>query len=93
MTTDELPHPPAARLTVTLRATREGLGRVVTTLRSVPVSELTYRVSTDTDTDTGTDTRATAEIVLARADAPRARNRLNRMVDVLAVTESAAPTP
>ncbi|SDL08898.1 hypothetical protein [Streptomyces indicus] len=76
---------PAARLTVTLRDTREGLGRVVSTLRSVPVRELTYKVAADA--------RAVAEIVLAPADAPRARHRLNRMVDVLAVTESAAPTP
>ncbi|NGO75321.1 hypothetical protein G6045_06460 [Streptomyces sp. YC504] len=83
MTPQELsPQDPASRLTVTLRHTREGLGRVVTTLRSVPVSELTYRVSEDA--------RATAEIVLAPADAPRARKRLDRMVDVLAVTESPA---
>ncbi|MBC9716588.1 hypothetical protein H9Y04_29055 [Streptomyces sp. TRM66268-LWL] len=82
---EPLPENPASRLTVTLRDTREGLGRIVSTLRSVPVSELTYRVSEDT--------RATAEIVLAPADAPRARRRLHRMVDVLAVTEATTRTP
>jgi hypothetical protein len=56
------------------------LGRIAALLSSTPVSALSYAVSDAT--------QATAEIRVARADAARARARLNRMVDVLSVSES-----
>ncbi|RII14216.1 putative alpha-isopropylmalate/homocitrate synthase family transferase [Streptomyces sp. YIM 130001] len=71
---------PVCRLTVTARHSGAALGRIVATLNSIPVGELTYEVS-------GT-ARARAELVVPRADAALARRRLDRMVDVLTVTES-----
>lgn len=65
-------------LTVTLRDSRGALGRIAATLSSIPVLALSYAV-----TDTA---RATAEIRVPRAHSARARGRLNRMVDALAVT-------
>ncbi|MFI6938589.1 hypothetical protein ACIBI4_04910 [Streptomyces sp. NPDC050418] len=71
-----------ARLAVTLRHSPEILARIVSTLRSVPVLEMTYR--------THGSARATAEITLAPSDAPRACRRLRRAVDVVAVDVLAA---
>ncbi|WP_158574112.1 alpha-isopropylmalate synthase regulatory domain-containing protein [Streptomyces triticagri] len=71
---------PVCRLTVTARHSGAALARIVATLNAIPVGELTYEVS-------GT-ARATARLVVPRADASLARRRLDRMVDVLAVTES-----
>lgn len=73
---------PHRRFTVTLRDSREALGRVVSALRPVPVRELTYAVRAPA--------RATAEVVVSSPDADRARRRLHRLVDVLAVVESDA---
>lgn len=58
----------------------EALGRIAAALSGMPVLALSYEVSDAA--------RATAEIRVSWADAVRARGRLNRMVDVLAVTES-----
>ncbi|WP_329125004.1 hypothetical protein [Streptomyces sp. NBC_01465] len=68
------------RITVTLRDSGGALGRIVSALRPVPVQELTYAVSAPA--------RATAEVVVASADAARVRGRLHRVVDVLTVIES-----
>lgn len=73
---------PLLRFTVTLRDSREALGRIVSALRPVPVRELTYAVRAPA--------RATAEVVVSSPDADRARRRLHRLVDVLAVVESDA---
>lgn len=73
---------PQLRLTVTLHDSREALSRLVCALRPVPVRELTYAVDAPA--------RATAEVVVASADAARARRRLHHMVDVLTVCESNA---
>jgi hypothetical protein len=66
-------------LSVTLRDSRGALGRIAASLSSMPVLALSYAVE---------DARwATAEIRVPRAYAARARGRLNRMVDALAVSE------
>ncbi|MFE0103572.1 hypothetical protein [Streptomyces sp. NPDC059009] len=73
---------PTCRFTVTLHDSREVLAKIVSTLRSVPVQELSYAAS-----DSVRSAWATAEIVVDRADAARTRRRLHRMVGVLAVVE------
>ena len=67
-------------LTVTLRHSRGALARLAVTLSSMPVSALSYAVSHSE--------QATVEVRVPQADARRARARLNRMVDVLTVTDS-----
>ncbi|MFD4244536.1 hypothetical protein ACFWP3_23520 [Streptomyces sp. NPDC058525] len=67
-------------LTVTLRDNRGALGRIAATLSSIPVLALSYAVTAPE--------RATAQIHVPQAHVTRARGRLNRMVDALAVTES-----
>lgn len=63
-----------------LRDSRGALGRIAATLSSMPVLALSYWVADAS--------RATAEVRLPRAHVARARGRLNRMVDVLDVTDS-----
>ncbi|MFD8013777.1 hypothetical protein [Streptomyces sp. NPDC058955] len=64
---------------VSLRDSPGALGRIAASLSSTPVLALAYVV-------TGSD-HALAEIRLPRAHATRARNKLNRMVDTLCVSE------
>ncbi|MDV5143725.1 hypothetical protein R1T08_05395 [Streptomyces sp. SBC-4] len=78
------PHDAACTLTVTLRESRGVLGRIASTLSSIPVLALSYAV-----VDAG---RATVEIQVPRVHVERARGKLNRMVDALTVTES-LPVP
>ncbi|MEU3402046.1 hypothetical protein [Streptomyces filamentosus] len=87
MTDDTTPHAPADTCTmvVALRDTPGALARITATLAHIPVLALAYAV-----TSTGTSTsgaRAVAEIRLPRTHAARARNKLNRMVDTLTVSE------
>jgi acetolactate synthase small subunit len=65
-------------LTVTLQHSRGALGRIAASLSSTSVTALSYAVA-----DVA---RATAEIRVAQADVPRARARLNRMIDVVSVS-------
>lgn len=74
------PDDAACTLSVALRDSRGALGRIAATLSSMPVLALSYGVADAS--------RATAEIRLPRAHVARARGRLNRMVDVLDVTDS-----
>ncbi|MBU3862828.1 hypothetical protein KN815_01505 [Streptomyces sp. 4503] len=74
------PDDAACTLNVSLRDSRGALGRIAATLSSMPVLALSYGVADAS--------RATAEIRLPRAHVARARGRLNRMVDVLDVTDS-----
>ncbi|WP_030758246.1 hypothetical protein [Streptomyces griseus] len=88
MTDDTAPHAPADTCTmvVALRDTPGALARITATLAHIPVLALAYAV-----TGTGTSAaQAVAEIRLPRAHAVRARNKLNRMVDALAVSEAGA---
>ncbi|MCB5168862.1 hypothetical protein LG634_29090 [Streptomyces bambusae] len=75
----------ACTLTLTLRDSHRALGRIAATLSSIPVLALSYAV-------TGTD-RATVRIQVPQAHAPRARAKLNRMVDALTVTEQRPALP
>ncbi|MCP9963195.1 citramalate synthase [Streptomyces somaliensis] len=75
----------ACTLTVTLRNSRGALGRIAATLSSTPVLALSYTVADAA--------RATAEIRVPRTHAVRARGRLNRMVEALAVTEPQPVSP
>ncbi|MFI8252180.1 hypothetical protein [Streptomyces filamentosus] len=87
MTDDIAPHAPADTCTmvVALRDTPGALARITATLTHIPVLALAYAV---TSTGTGTSAaRAVAEIRLPRTHAARARNKLNRMVDTLTVSE------
>ncbi|GHG25040.1 hypothetical protein ACFFSH_05635 [Streptomyces filamentosus] len=89
MTDDTAPHVPADTCTmvVALRDTPGALARITATLAHIPVLALAYAV-TSTGTGTGTSAaRAVAEIRLPRTHAARARNKLNRMVDTLTVSE------
>jgi hypothetical protein len=74
------PEGASCTLTVTLRPSRGALGRIAASLSSTPVTALSYAVSDAA--------QATAEIRVAQADAARARLRLQRMVDVVSVSES-----
>lgn len=78
---DESPFPNAETCTfiVTLRESRGALGRIAATLSNIPVLALSYAVA-------GGE-RATAEIQVPQTHVARARGKLNRMVDALAVTE------
>ncbi|MEU7029199.1 hypothetical protein AB0A60_21240 [Streptomyces sp. NPDC046275] len=71
------------RLTVTLRPGHGALARLAATLNNHHVLDLTYS-TTPTDTATAT---ATAVVRVPRPDAPRARHKLRRLVDVIDVTE------
>ncbi|MDI3405073.1 ACT domain-containing protein [Streptomyces cavernicola] len=68
---------PDCTLTVTLHNEPSALRRVLASLGTIPVTELSYAAPTHT--------HATARITVPRTNATRARNKLNRMVDVLAV--------
>ncbi|MGP3690928.1 hypothetical protein ACTVZO_40715 [Streptomyces sp. IBSNAI002] len=70
-----------ATLVVTLTNTPGALRRVTASLGTIPVSELTYAASLAS--------RGTARITLPWKSADRARNKLNRLVEVLAVTDAA----
>jgi hypothetical protein len=76
---EPVPDDAVCTLVVALRDSRQALGRIAATLSSMPVLALSYAVTEAA--------RATAEIRLPRVHAARARGRLNRMVDVLDVTE------
>lgn len=81
---DPAPGDAACTLNVALLNSRGALARITATLSSVPVLALTYRTSGCC--------QATAEIRLPKAHAARARNRLNRMVDVLHISDPAPVT-
>ncbi|MBD9729466.1 citramalate synthase [Streptomyces caniscabiei] len=66
-------------LTVTLHNNPGALRRITTTLGNIPVTELSYAAPFSA--------QATARIQVPRANVMRARNKLNRLVEVLAVTE------
>ncbi|MFF3291199.1 citramalate synthase [Streptomyces sp. NPDC003023] len=70
---------PDCTLTVTLHNDPAALRRVTASLGSIPVTELSYATSFSA--------QATASIRLPRSNAVRARNKLNRLVEVLAVAE------
>ncbi|MET8508492.1 hypothetical protein ABZV60_28205 [Streptomyces sp. NPDC004787] len=69
------------RLTVTLRSGHGALARLAATLNNHHVLDLTYSTA---PADT-----ATAVVRVPRSDAPRARHKLRRLVDVIDVTEVA----
>lgn len=95
MTDDTTPHAPADTCTmvVALRDTPGALARITATLAHIPVLALAYAVTSPSPSpspspSTGTSAaRAVAEIRLPRTHAARARNKLNRMVDTLTVSE------
>ena len=76
-------------LAVTLRDSRGALARVAAVLSSMPVLALSYEVEgyVAGDGAAGDGALATAQIRVPGPDGARARAKLNRMVDVLAVTE------
>ncbi|MEU7031996.1 alpha-isopropylmalate synthase regulatory domain-containing protein, partial [Streptomyces sp. NPDC046275] len=67
-------------LTITLHNTPEALRRVTTTLGTIPVNRLSYAATVSA--------QATARVTVPRANAARAHGKLNRLVDVLTVTDA-----
>ncbi|MEU2509124.1 hypothetical protein ABZ621_31050 [Streptomyces sp. NPDC007863] len=68
---------PGRTLTLTLDNTPAALRRVTSVLGTIPVTQLSYASTTSP--------WATARITVPSADAARARNKLDRLVDVLSV--------
>ncbi|MEU9858245.1 hypothetical protein [Streptomyces sp. NPDC047974] len=68
---------PGRTLTLTLDNTPAALRRVTSVLGAIPVTRLSYASTTSP--------RATARITVPSADADRARNKLDRLVEVLSV--------
>lgn len=83
---DEASRPDTCTMVVSLRDTPGALGRIAATLSNTPVLAMSYVV-------TGAE-HAVAEIRVPRVCATRARNKLSRMVDTVAVTEPlGSPSP
>lgn len=68
---------PGRTLTLTLDNTPAALRRVTSVLGAIPVTQLSYASTTSP--------RATARITVPSADVDRARNKLDRLVEVLSV--------
>ncbi|MFF6995759.1 alpha-isopropylmalate synthase regulatory domain-containing protein, partial [Streptomyces sp. NPDC008313] len=66
-------------LTITLHDTPGSLRRVTSTLGTIPVTQLSYA--------SRSSPQATARVTVPRIDAARARSKLNRLVEVLAVAD------
>jgi hypothetical protein len=69
-------------LAITLDNTPEALRRVTPTLGTIPVTQLSYSATVST--------QATARITVPRINADRARGKLNRLVEVLAIDDGTA---
>ncbi|SEB56605.1 2-isopropylmalate synthase [Streptomyces melanosporofaciens] len=70
---------PDCTLTITLDNTPGALRRVTSTLGTIPVTRLSYAATVSP--------QATARITVPRINAARARGKLNRLVEVLAIVD------